>query len=114
MKIVINDDYGGFSLSDKAIELYGEKKGIDLIKEKDSSWTMSSYYKGSIEPENFFCEREIERNDPVLIEVVESLGAAGNGAHASLKIIEIPEGVDWYIEEYDGIEWVAEKHRTWR
>ena len=22
--------------------------------------------------------------------------------------------VEWYIEEYDGQEWVAEKHRTWR
>jgi hypothetical protein len=30
-----------------------------------------------------------------------------------LLIVEVPADVDWYIEEYDGLEWVAEKHRTW-
>jgi len=30
-----------------------------------------------------------------------------------LKIVDIPDGVEWEIEEYDGMEWVAEKHRTW-
>jgi hypothetical protein len=30
-----------------------------------------------------------------------------------LKVVEIPDGVKWQIEEYDGSEWVAEKHRTW-
>ena len=27
---------------------------------------------------------------------------------------KIPDDVEWYVEEYDGIEWVAEVHRTWR
>jgi len=31
-----------------------------------------------------------------------------------LRIIEIPDGVEWQIEEYDGDEWIAEKHRTWK
>jgi hypothetical protein len=30
-----------------------------------------------------------------------------------LKIIEIPDGVNWYVEEYDGRERVAERRRTW-
>ena len=30
-----------------------------------------------------------------------------------LKVVEIPDGVDWEIEEYDGEEWVSEKHRVW-
>jgi hypothetical protein len=29
-------------------------------------------------------------------------------------VVEIPDGVEWEIAEYDGLEWVAEKHRTWR
>lgn len=33
--------------------------------------------------------------------------------HADLKIVEIPPDVDWEINEYDGVEWVAETHRTW-
>ena len=34
-----------------------------------------------------------------------------------LKIVEIPDDVPedgWTIQDYDGKEWVAEKHRTWR
>ena len=50
----------------------------------------------------------------LLVEVVEKLGSAANGSHASLKIVEIPENVEWEIDEYDGMEHVAEKHRTWR
>ena len=26
---------------------------------------------------------------------------------------EIPDDVNWYIAEYDGIEHIAERHRTW-
>jgi hypothetical protein len=48
------------------------------------------------------------------VEVVEALTSEkASGRFACLKVIEIPEDVDWYIEEYDGNEWVAEKHRTW-
>lgn len=89
MKIVINVCYGGFGLSERAIEQL-KKLGV----ERD-------YY------------RDIERNNPLLIQTVEHLGKEANGVCAELKIIEIPDGVEWYIEEYDGMEWVAEKHRTW-
>jgi hypothetical protein len=49
-----------------------------------------------------------------LIQVVEELGDGANGYFAKLKIVEIPDDVLWQIEEYDGKEWVAEQHRTWR
>jgi hypothetical protein len=46
MKIVINSDYGGFSLSDEAIEAYAERKGITLRKEERNSDSVlsSDYY----------------------------------------------------------------------
>ncbi len=50
---------------------------------------------------------------PYLLAVVERLGAAANGDCAKLAIVEIPDGVEWEIDEYDGCEHVAEKHRTW-
>jgi hypothetical protein len=28
--------------------------------------------------------------------------------------VEIPGDVSWHIGEYDGVEWVAEDHRTWK
>lgn len=57
------------------------------------------------------------RTHPDLIAVVEELGAEANGSYSKLKIIEIhdtDQSVDTLtISEYDGAEWVAEKHRTW-
>jgi len=90
--IVINDCYGGFSLSDRAILEYKKLAGID-----DPS----------------FYDRDIPRDDPYLIKIVKELGMGANGAHANLKIVEVPAGVDWIVSEYDGAEWVAEVHRTW-
>ena len=59
-------------------------------------------------------DRDIPRDDPVLIGLVQELGKASWGEHARLKIVRIPADVDWCIEEYDGPEWVAEAHRTWK
>ena len=57
----------------------------------------------------------VARDDPYLVKIVKELGSkAASGRYASLKIVEVPGGVDWEIEEYDGSEWVAEVHRTWR
>jgi hypothetical protein len=91
-RVVINDCYGGFGLSSEAIAMYKEKAGI----------TDPSFY-----------DREVARDDPYLVEVVRELGVKANGAHAHLKVVEIPADVSWHIAEYDGNEWVAEDHRTW-
>jgi len=90
MKIVINTCYGGFSLSPKASQRYKERTGK----------TIGAY-------------PDIERNDPDLVSVVEELGEKANGPDARLKVVEIPDYVEWYIEEYDGCEHVAEEHRRW-
>lgn len=55
-----------------------------------------------------------ERNDPALVRVVEELGESAGDIYSRLKVIEIPDGVDWVIYDYDGDEWVAERHRTWK
>jgi len=54
------------------------------------------------------------RSDPILIEVIEELGEEeASGSCAALSIVEIPDGVNFEISEYDGKEHIAEKHRTW-
>jgi hypothetical protein len=93
MKVVINKCYGGFGLSKEAMDLYLERKGMQGEKIHSS---------------------EIDRIDPILIEVVEELGILASDVYSELDIVYIPDDVDWYIEEYDGNEWVAERHRTWR
>jgi hypothetical protein len=57
--------------------------------------------------------RDYERHDPNLIQVVEELGKAASGSCANIQIVEIPDGVEYVVSEYDGNEHIAEAHRTW-
>jgi len=91
-RIVINTVHGGFGLSKQAIEMFKKRAGV----------TDPVY------------DSTIARDDPLLVAIVRELGADANGNYADLKIVEVPYGVDWTVEEYDGTEWVAEKHRTWQ
>jgi hypothetical protein len=90
MKVVINDCYGGFGLTDAALEEYKDRKGI----------TDPNFYY-----------YDIPRDCSVLVEMVERGDV--DGTFSDLKVVEIPDGVNWYIAEYDGLEHVAERHRTW-
>jgi len=115
VKIVINDCYGGFGLSEVAMRRYCELMGIELVVETDPDYTeFQNFYVGSKHPDNLINEREFGRADPLLVQVVEELGEQCNTRTSELKIVEIPDDVEWEVAEYDGIEWVAEKHRTWR
>lgn len=89
MKIVINRQYGGFDLSEEAMQEYCKRKGLSSI----ARW-------------------DIQRDDPVLVELVETMPNAG-GKYSILKVVEVPNDVDWVLEEYDGLEWIGERHRTW-
>jgi len=89
-KIVINTCFGGFGLSDEAIKRY--------VNETDDL------------PINYW---DIPRDDPILLKIVEEMGEDSYGKWSELKIIEIPNDIEWEIEEYDGKEWVSEKHQTW-
>ena len=114
MKIVINKCFGGFGLSEEAVLLYGKKKGLNIIVVRDKIMkSLRHYYLDEVKNGNYFSDRDIQRNDSVLIEVVEELGIKANGSCSELKIVEIPDDVEWIIEEYDGKEWIAEDHRRW-
>ena len=111
MKIVINKCYGGFGLSDKAMYRYAELAGFQLLQGEEQ-FGCTVLYKDEPNNEHFW-EGDFERNDVILVQVVEELGEEANGFCANLKIVDIPDDVNWTIEEYDGIEWVSEVHRTW-
>jgi hypothetical protein len=112
MKIVINDQYGGFGLSDEAIREYLRRAyGKDALREEGPD--QYGFFHFWVNDE-YVHESNIERDDLILIEVIEEMGEKANGRYSNLKIVEIPDDVDWYIEEYDGMEHIAEYHRTWR
>jgi hypothetical protein len=54
-----------------------------------------------------------ERGDPFLVQVVEELGEAASGKLGKLEIVEIPDGIEWDIDDYDGVETAHELHRSW-
>lgn len=141
MKVVINRCYGGFGVSteamkrlieldSRAIEVHNPKEYYggnrdweadyhrDLENARDvgdgyqaQEWGSVLYKDGRI----FTFERDAElRNDPALIRVIEEMGELASGRFAKLAVVEIPDDVKFTIEEYDGVEWVAEEHRTWR
>lgn len=124
MKVVINQCFGGFHLSDKACEAlikrgwtvtsYNKEGNLqdataDFVKDEErSSSLFSKYHLGKRD------DREPElRTHPDLVAVVKELGKKASASVANLVVIEIPDDVEWEIKEYDGNEWVAEKHRTW-
>lgn len=84
-KIVYSACYGGFGLSKQAFERYKELGGtVDY-------------------------DRDIPRDDPILVQVVEELGEDANSAFSKLRIIALDAGTRYRIEEYDGFETVM----TW-
>jgi hypothetical protein len=114
MKIVINSDFGGFGLSDAAFERYLELKGIEFARVSRTFGSANYYKAGHIDEDDYYLwPNDIERNDPILIQIVEEMKEEANGLHSSLKIVEIPDDVEWIIQEYDGAEHISEKHRTW-
>lgn len=104
-KVVYNECYGGFSLSDEAIELYLNLKGLKYKKIKEQ-W--GSRYE--VEENKNFYDRRIERDDPVLVQVVEKLGMKANGSCAKLCIEDLPKGTLYRITEYDGYESIETKY----
>ena len=109
-KVVINGDYGGFSISLEAAKFMANrgneqaKSEIDDYEKKKQNLDIGFYGFGYT----------YQRDDPDLVAAVETLGERASGSCASLMIVEIPDDVDWQIEEYDGMEWISERHRVWR
>jgi hypothetical protein len=126
-KIVVNDKYGGFGLSEAAVRRYFEIKGQKIwvedhrlydqvwlvppderVKELPGEWhdhplSVRQEYN-RLYGEQTWRDRNVDRTDPILVQVVEELGEAAAGRHADLIIEELPKGTLYRINEYDGLE----------
>jgi hypothetical protein len=127
-KIVINGCYGGFSVSDDGMARYAELKGLPFYAEKNDYFTQFWIVPpeeriGLIDDKNFakasleerirsnelydtytLSNRDFDRADPILVQVVEELGEKANGFAANLKIVSLEKGTFYRINEYDGFE----------
>ena len=143
MKVAYNACFGGFGLSPLAEVLYAERKGIKLygytcLGAHGSPYTKvvdirsfkgwadfytedygdsidaatmptlpNMYYQSSREDDDI-------RTDPDLIAIIEELGEKeASGSCSRLSIIEIPDGSQFEIEEYDGKESVVPVRPCW-
>jgi hypothetical protein len=86
MKIAINKSHGGFNISEAAEEFIIQKSG--------ANWNGS-------------------RTCEFLVQAIEELQDKAAGSYSQLRVIVIPDDINYIIEDYDGAEWIAEAHRTW-
>lgn len=137
MKLVINACYGGFGISEAGARWMAErgheaaKKAVERF-DLQSQWVKEFVERGVWptevpEPQRGWLEidakyrkakrwgnvYDVQREDPLLVQMVEALGNESWGEFAKLRIVEIPDGVEWEIDEYDGMESIHEKHRSW-
>lgn len=85
MKILYNTCYGGFGFSH------------DFINEFNRRYPEE-------EPINSEHDEE-RRSDPKVIQLFEIMGSSlASGHYASLNVKTIPDGVQWSVSEYDGME----------
>jgi hypothetical protein len=142
MKIVVNRCFGGFGLSALAEKEYLAKKvktayfyeqtkysfkdgkeeyrRVDDVNKKSQALYYTTVEKdlgdvinGFPEDVDFFSTYDMKRDDPDLVNIVEKLGESANGDFAELDVVEIPDDVEWEIDEYDGMESIHEVHRSW-
>ena len=97
MKIVKNVCYGGFGVSR---ELGIPWDGYGYVGNETMGITSDDY--------------NAYRVDRRLIAAIEKIGCErASGDMAALEVVEIPDGIKFEIDDYDGIETIREARETW-
>jgi len=111
-KIVINTSYNPFCVSHEAFLRLRELGQPDALQETDDGayWPVAA---SPHEPSLNQCGVLIPRDDHRLVQVVEELQSKANGHGAELKVVTIPDDVQWVIERKERGEQVSEQHRMW-
>lgn len=139
-KIVISTNNTGLVLSQEAMKMYLKLIGKDcffynidflegILNEVIDSSEFSYVYTKHLESgspssdltdEYFFNFDSIQRTDENIIKVIEELGNKAGWKYddfntVEFKVVEIPDDVDWYIDEYEACdgEFIRETSRTW-
>jgi hypothetical protein len=142
VKIAINRKIGGFQISIWGCLEILKAQGIDgvayvLYIENDrmvckrydaNTYNNESFLISTLDQGDSFDEDDFDydyyycswgdnhdyRIDPILIDLAERFPDKIAYTPNSIKVVEIPDGVDWEINESDdGYEWIAEKSRKW-
>jgi hypothetical protein len=141
MEIALNKCYGGFAPSMLAYREYLKQKGkksffykqtkygfkegkeeYERIKDISVTDTLCFYcytkdlgkiIKKLPSRGMIYLRDDKLRKDKDFITVVKKLKKKVNSYYSKIKIVTIPDDMEWTIEDYDGIETLHEKHRSW-
>ena len=136
MKVILNKCYGGFGFSHEAIMLFAKEKGITLfpyasnhpnkysrLSDEEADNAFLIYYftedfgdcpkNSDIDWSKHFYFNDDYRADPVAVSIVERLGERANGRFAKLVVVDIPDGMKYTIDDYDGVETLHEAVPVW-
>jgi len=109
-EIAISDSYGGTTPSKKVLKEIHDSVDDEFVWIEDIhpvvGFEDGERILADETIESYKCE-DIPRDHPVLVEAIRELEKTG------WKVVEIPDDVEWIVDEYDGKEWVAEQHETW-
>lgn len=132
-KVAYNTCFGGFGLSHAATMRYAELKGVKIYpfvdvrmadnkpmdtkekyrlataKEADTQLCVHYCTTPEFSNDTYYSTWDMyqDRNDPILIQVIEELGEKANGQCAKIKLEELEAGTLYRIDEYNGRESVA-------
>ena len=115
MKVIVNRCFGSQGWSEKAVRRMAELgyttakaviENLDDFKRRGHLYLIDEYQLDTI-PEPW-------RTDAIPVQVLEELGSSeASGTSAHMEVVEIPNGINWGIHDYDGQETVEEAHRRW-
>ena len=90
MEVLYNACYGGYTVSDRAIQTHQQRINFTINDENDE----------------FFYAECFERHDPVFLEIFHELGNDFSGKNSRIKVKKIPKKYEnhYDIHEYDGLE----------
>lgn len=100
-QVIINKSYGALHFNDEVIALYKKRNPHNIVDLTD---------------------HDLLRQNVFVIGIVKEIGVMNSAGEyinvhetpgRPIKIVDIPDDVEWELCEYDGIEHIAEKHRTW-
>ena len=106
--VLYNNQYGGFGYSRKAIEEYNKRvpAGAAKIKTGTGQGIFSQALLGKSEVDQEIYVHEIDRGDPLMVQVCKDLGNDANETYSMIAIAQVPRKFEkhYYIGEYDGLE----------
>ena len=91
MEVIVNKKFGGASLSEKAMEVLLSLPEFNNLNDEER-FELQYLSSNSL------------RTNKTIIDLIKSMGDESNGVSAKLVIANIPDGVEWAIYDYDGME----------